>query len=398
MGKSTKTIDTKPKQKETKTDENPINEAEQQQQVISEINLVQEYACRLKKSIKFELVQESGPSHIKHFVTKCVVSKLSTTSDESDKKELNNEESLTSTNQTTPVTDSFETFGEGNSKKLSKKNAAIEMLKILHEHFEPILILTSKSLKNSTANSNGKSNNNGKINNINGKDKQEALKSNDKQRKPKMASIVKSKKINPEYGKGSINPITRLIQIQHGINDQEPVFELLNETPNVNSGNKAKPSKQFVMQVTIQRKRAQTAPSTTISNPKKEQNQQVDVTGYEILKSEGRGATKKLAKTNAAQAMLVQLGYSTSNQPVQSVLKSSIKSEKKSNEPISTQFQETTSNNTETSPKSNITSHQDENIDNSSSTPKHQLEKRVKFSEEIGTEGQKMDQANKIGK
>ena len=35
----------------------------------SEIQLVYEYSNHLKKSVGFDLIQESGPSHIKKFVT-----------------------------------------------------------------------------------------------------------------------------------------------------------------------------------------------------------------------------------------------------------------------------------------------------------------------------------------
>jgi hypothetical protein len=299
------------------------------------------------------------------------------------------------------------------------------MLKILHEHFEPILTITSKSSKNSAASSNGKSaNSNNKkgnkfsINNPNVKDKQQhqhqqqqqSLKANEKQRKPKMTSIVKSKKINPEYGKGSINPITRLIQIQHGINEQEPVFELLNEQQsNAYSKNKVKLPNQFVIQCTIQRKKpinttSSTASISTSVTSRNEQNQQVKVSGNEIMKSEGRGATKKLAKANAAQAMLVQLGYSPSNQPVQSVLKSSIKPEKKANEStnqISSQAQETSLNkesNTEASLTCNTTAKIESN--EMQSEDKHEvekMEKKVKFSEEIDKEEYERSQSNKTG-
>ena len=38
----------------------------------------------------------------------------------------------------------FEALGEGNSKKLSKKNSAVEILKILKEKFEPLFMISSK--------------------------------------------------------------------------------------------------------------------------------------------------------------------------------------------------------------------------------------------------------------
>ncbi|MRB67641.1 hypothetical protein GH825_30205, partial [Bacillus thuringiensis] len=66
----------------------------------SEISLVHEIALKRNMNVDFKVVHESGPPHMRQFVTSCRCG-------------------------------SFETQGEGNSKKLSKKRAAISMLEEL---------------------------------------------------------------------------------------------------------------------------------------------------------------------------------------------------------------------------------------------------------------------------
>ncbi|XP_072896563.1 double-stranded RNA-binding protein Staufen homolog 2 isoform X5 [Hemitrygon akajei] len=80
---------------------------------------------------------------------------------------------------------------------------------------------------------------------------------------------------SPEYGQG-MNPISRLAQIQQAKKEKEPEYLLLSE--------KGLPRRrEFVMQVKV---------------------------GIEI--ATGTGPNKKVAKRNAAEAMLLQLGYKAS--------------------------------------------------------------------------------------
>ncbi|XP_051879164.1 double-stranded RNA-binding protein Staufen homolog 2 isoform X2 [Pristis pectinata] len=172
----------------------------------SEISLVFEIALKRNLPVNFEVTRESGPPHMKSFVTRVTVGE-------------------------------FTAEGEGNSKKLSKKRAAIIVLQELKK-LPPLPII-------------------------------EKPKTHYKKR-PK--SILKT---GPEYGQG-MNPISRLAQIQQAKKEKEPEYLLLSE--------KGLPRRrEFVMQVKV---------------------------GIEI--ATGTGPNKKVAKRNAAEAMLLQLGYKAS--------------------------------------------------------------------------------------
>ncbi|XP_067888138.1 double-stranded RNA-binding protein Staufen homolog 2 isoform X4 [Heterodontus francisci] len=172
----------------------------------SEISLVFEIALKRNLPVNFEVTRESGPPHMKSFVTRVAVGE-------------------------------FTAEGEGNSKKLSKKRAAITVLQELKKL--PSLPVIEKP------------------------------KTHYKKR-PK--SILKT---GPEYGQG-MNPISRLAQIQQAKKEKEPEYLLLSE--------KGLPRRrEFVMQVKV---------------------------GTEI--ATGTGPNKKVAKRNAAEAMLLQLGYKAS--------------------------------------------------------------------------------------
>ncbi|XP_078072443.1 double-stranded RNA-binding protein Staufen homolog 2 isoform X3 [Mustelus asterias] len=172
----------------------------------SEISLVFEIALKRNMPVNFEVTRESGPPHMKSFVTRVAVGE-------------------------------FTAEGEGNSKKLSKKRAAITVLQELKK-LPPLPVI-------------------------------EKPKTHYKKR-PK--SILKT---GPEYGQG-MNPISRLAQIQQAKKEKEPEYLLLSE--------KGLPRRrEFVMQVKV---------------------------GTEM--ATGTGPNKKVAKRNAAEAMLLQLGYKAS--------------------------------------------------------------------------------------
>ncbi|XP_067836563.1 double-stranded RNA-binding protein Staufen homolog 2 isoform X2 [Heptranchias perlo] len=172
----------------------------------SEISLVFEIALKRNLPVNFEVTRESGPPHMKSFVT-CV------------------------------AVGEFTAEGEGNSKKLSKKRAAITVLQELKK-LPPLPVI-------------------------------EKPKTHYKKR-PK--SILKT---GPEYGQG-MNPISRLAQIQQAKKEKEPEYLLLSE--------KGLPRRrEFVMQVKV---------------------------GTEM--ATGTGPNKKVAKRNAAEAMLLHLGYKAS--------------------------------------------------------------------------------------
>ncbi|KAG3274016.1 double-stranded RNA-binding protein Staufen homolog 2 isoform X2 [Ictidomys tridecemlineatus] len=172
----------------------------------SEISLVFEIALKRNMPVSFEVIKESGPPHMKSFVTRVSVGE-------------------------------FSAEGEGNSKKLSKKRAATTVLQELKK-LPPLPVVEKPKLFF--------------------------------KKRPK--TIVKA---GPEYGQG-MNPISRLAQIQQAKKEKEPDYVLLSE--------RGMPRRrEFVMQVKI---------------------------GNEV--ATGTGPNKKIAKKNAAEAMLLQLGYKAS--------------------------------------------------------------------------------------
>ncbi|XP_069847039.1 double-stranded RNA-binding protein Staufen homolog 2 isoform X3 [Dipodomys merriami] len=172
----------------------------------SEISLVFEIALKRNMPVSFEVIKESGPPHMKSFVTRVSVGE-------------------------------FSAEGEGNSKKLSKKRAATTVLQELKK-LPPLPVVEKPKLFF--------------------------------KKRPK--TIVKA---GPEYGQG-MNPISRLAQIQQAKKEKEPDYILLSE--------RGMPRRrEFVMQVKV---------------------------GNEV--ATGTGPNKKIAKKNAAEAMLLQLGYKAS--------------------------------------------------------------------------------------
>ncbi|NXI48868.1 STAU2 protein, partial [Chloroceryle aenea] len=172
----------------------------------SEISVVFEIALKRNIPVSFEVIKESGPPHMKSFVTRVTVGE-------------------------------FTAEGEGNSKKLSKKRAAMAVLQELKK-LPPLPVIE----------------------------------------KPKPYFKKRPKtilKTGPEYGQG-MNPISRLAQIKQAKKEKEPEYVLLSE--------RGMPRRrEFVMQVKV---------------------------GNEI--TTGTGPNKKIAKRNAAEAMLLQLGYKAS--------------------------------------------------------------------------------------
>ncbi|KAJ8376607.1 hypothetical protein SKAU_G00071870 [Synaphobranchus kaupii] len=183
------------------------NEAEESSDANkSEISLVYEIALKRNMPVSFEVLKESGPPHMKSFHTRVTVG-------------------------------DFSGEGEGNSKKLSKKRAALSVLQDLKKlPFLPVVEKPKLHYK----------------------------------KRPK--SILKT---GPEYGQG-MNPISRLAQIQQARKEKEPEYALLSE--------RGMPRRrEFIMQVKV---------------------------GSEM--TTGTGPNKKVSKRNAAEAMLLQLGYKAS--------------------------------------------------------------------------------------
>jgi len=198
----------------------------------SPISLAHEIALKRNLVVQFEVTRETGPPHMRTFITKCIVG-------------------------------NFVTEGEGNGKKVSKKRAAELMLEQLKQ-LPPIASAVVPRPR--------------KVSNP-GKKKAKNLIKVDAKEGPIPGGVV--------TGDQSINPISRLIQIQQARKEKEPQYILLSE-----SGMPRR--REFVMQVTVGSQSAN-----------------------------GSGPSKKLAKRAAAEALLQLLGYSRpSLQPSKPAIKS----------------------------------------------------------------------------
>nr|XP_036225932.1 maternal effect protein staufen isoform X2 [Bactrocera oleae] len=157
------------------------------------------------------------------------------------------------------------TEGEGNGKKISKKRAAEKMLEELRKL--PPLTPTKSPIKrikvktpsktaavvDTAAGGSGKSG------------------GNIGERRKRGSSSIKEKSDGDTEGE---NPITRLIQLQQNRKEKEPVFELIAKNGNENSRRR-----EFI----------------------------IEVTAHSMV-ARGTGNSKKLAKRNAAQNLLLAMG------------------------------------------------------------------------------------------
>lgn len=173
----------------------------------SEISLVHEITLKRNLSVDFQVINESGPPHMRVYVTQCVVSGSAAP----EPFAVNNSNGSASDNLL------LKTEAEGNGKKVSKKKAAESMLKLLralpsvpqYSSFEEPFMLRKGKMAT----------------------------------KKKRQNLIKVQKGDTDYGQG-INPISRLIQIQQAKREKEPAFALLTE--------RGLPRRrEFVMQVTV---------------------------------------------------------------------------------------------------------------------------------------------------
>ncbi|XP_075233577.1 double-stranded RNA-binding protein Staufen isoform X2 [Lycorma delicatula] len=198
----------------------------------SPISLVHEVALKRNLTVSFEVVNEKGPPHMRTFVTRCRVG------------------------------DSFETTGEGNGKKISKKRAAEKMLEELRS-LPPTTVITASGCTGTLS----------------------RLKRKPNASKKKSRNLIKvtntntaQEKSEPETVIDEINPISRLIQIQQAKKEREPLYTLKEERGQARR-------REFLMEVTVGE--------------------------YSYV---GSGPNKKLAKRNAAEGLLQEMGYSSTSQ------------------------------------------------------------------------------------
>ncbi|XP_043283859.1 double-stranded RNA-binding protein Staufen homolog 2 isoform X2 [Venturia canescens] len=215
-------------------------------EIKSPVSLVHETALKRGLPVSFKVVSETGKPHIRTFTTQCTVG---------DK----------------------ETIGEGSSKKVSKKNAAELMLEEL-KRLPPLpttVTVRSAGMKRKPSNT----------------------------KKPRRNLIRDNQGPRTDSDNTEeVDPISRLVQIQHSKREREPIYRLVEE--------KGGPRRrEFLMEVTIGQFSAQ-----------------------------GIGSNKKLSKKAAAEALLAQLGYSKPAQPqptkpsIKSTSKDSNNSENRGND------------------------------------------------------------------
>lgn len=166
---------------------------------------------------------------MKKFVTKCsITNRIPIQKSTSEVLSPENPQPTATADETENSTLTLETTGEGNSKRLSKKIAASKMLDILKEKFEPLFLISSKNEEKKSKSTHISSGTKELENPLDTKEETKAIKK--KNRKSKAKNIIKIKKTSPEYGKGTINAISRLMQIQQAKKERDPTFEFIERT------------------------------------------------------------------------------------------------------------------------------------------------------------------------
>ncbi|CAG0899314.1 unnamed protein product [Cyprideis torosa] len=162
----------------------------------SPISQIFELALKRDFSPQFEVIQETGPPHLKTFVTKLKCGDA-------------------------------EAIGEGNSKKLSKKRAAEKML----DHLATLAPLPPE-LNNPSSSKTFRRGGNNKSDHR-----------NNSPSKKRSRNLVKDPKAYPDYGQ-NIHPVSRLIQVTQARKEKEPVYTLVAQ--------KGLPRhREFTIQVTV---------------------------------------------------------------------------------------------------------------------------------------------------
>jgi len=146
---------------------NPFIPGAEYDELKSPISLVHEVALKRNLSVAFSVVRETGPPHMRMFITRCTVGE-------------------------------FISEGEGNGKKVSKKRAAELMLNKLRELPPVASAVHTKHRKQTNT-------------------------------KKKSKNLIKVENKEAADPKQAINPISRLIQIQQAKKEKEPVYTLIGE-------------------------------------------------------------------------------------------------------------------------------------------------------------------------
>ncbi|KAF6213477.1 hypothetical protein GE061_011197 [Apolygus lucorum] len=213
----------------------------------SPISLVHEIALKRNLPVLFEVVSEKGQPHMRTFVTRCTVG------------------------------DKFESIGEGNGKKVSKKRAAENMLELLRT-LPPTTTVTATGFVGSLSRMKRKPNANKKKSRNLIKDTTATTSSSQENQKPESESIE------------DMNPISRLIHIQQAKREKEPVYTLREERG-------MSRQRVFVMEVKMGEHsppKNGTSPAPTNSQQQQQTNKQVRFSDEKPASSAGGSVGRQL--------------------------------------------------------------------------------------------------------
>ena len=260
-------------------------------------------------------MEESGPTNNRLYVMKCIVNpKVMPTqlaSDQSatvtkaiDPEDQVLDDTVTYTNNEpkddASGTNTHETFGEGNSKKLAKKNAAIQMLKLLDEKYPSTVILPTAAAASASQSTPSTIN--------------PAVNTTISTELPQVQT--KPSNTNIETGLPTLHPVTRLTQYLQRVGESPPMFTIIveqhvdSETAHVEEASESRALPEIVAESSAEAdEEASAATKKPIVHRECVCEVSVSMTkDKQALKCEGRASTKKLAKKIAAELMLVKLG------------------------------------------------------------------------------------------
>lgn len=174
----------------------------------SAISLVYEIALKRNLHISFNVENETGPAHMKHFITKCTVGDIST-------------------------------VGEGNGKKSSKKAAAEKMLEELQK-LPPLPAVTTPTLRPPSNRPVGRVK------------KRSVTVTPVVKKKPRnlIKDVVRTSDNGVVVEDEVTNPISRLLRIQQARKQKDPVYTVIEER-----GQQRR--KEFVIEVNVNGEKAE---------------------------------------------------------------------------------------------------------------------------------------------
>ncbi|CAK5029978.1 unnamed protein product [Meloidogyne enterolobii] len=221
---------------------------------------------KIKSNVEFEVLAETGEPHNRVYTLCCRLISPTT---------------ITNTSADSTICKEYSSEGKGPSKKAAKQAACYHLL----EKVQPLLdkdpiFLASQIIRHVGAT-------------VESHKRDSTLGGGNAKEFTKRKTIIKDKKMDPEYGH-HINPISRLIQVMQIRQEREPIFHFVSEQG---------------------------------QNRHKEFTVSVQCMGFH---EQGTGPNKKLAKRAAAEAMLGRIGYVKSMpQPGKSLLKKQVNTDLK---------------------------------------------------------------------